>query len=403
MRPLPDDSSQSVNRIMVHNVYMMSARKVANKKDIKEGGVLRVEPEGKPIVLAMVEGKIYAMDATCTHQGGPLNEGKLEGYNLTCPWHYAIFDVRSGKVSDKTVWATNLNSYPVQVDEGTGDISIDLRPEQARKEEETVQSQQQDRQEVEASQKEYYEEEERKTEDKLYLELLSKDRLQGTDIMTFKLGREHLDYAAGQFAFFKLDGVLGDPKGPVRHFSISSSPTEQEIIFISTRIRETPYKQKLASLENGTKILAWGPQGEFVLHGDYSKPAVFLSGGIGVTPFRSMIKYATDKQLPLKIVMFDSNRDEQNILYKDEFDSWSAKNKNLQVVYTVTDDSKGWTGEKGRIDKAMITRHLDKGELDSSIFYICGPPGMIQAMHDLLKNELQVPDNRVKVEEFTGY
>jgi ferredoxin-NADP reductase/nitrite reductase/ring-hydroxylating ferredoxin subunit len=384
---------------------MMSAgRKVANKKDIKEGGLLRVEPEGKPIVLAMVEGRIYAMDVTCTHQGGPLDEGKLEGHNLTCPWHYAVFDVRSGKVSDKTVWATNLNSYPVQFDESTGDISIDLRTDKTRKEEETVQSPQDRQQAFDASQKKFYEEEERKTKDKLFLKLLSKEKLQGTDIMTFRFSREGIDYTAGQYAYFKLDGVENDSKGAIRHFSIASSPTEQDYVMISTRIRETPYKQKLASLKEGTKITGWGPEGEFVLHDDYSKPAVFLSGGIGVTPFRSMIKYATDRQLPLKIVMFDSNRNEQNILYKDEFDSWSAKNKNLQVVYTITDeDSRGWTGEKGRIDKAMITRHLDKGELDKSIFYVCGPPGMLKAMQDLLKNELQVPDSRVRVEEFTGY
>lgn len=383
---------------------MMSAgRKVANKKDIKEGGLLRVEPEGKPIVLAMVEGRIYAMDATCTHQGGPLDEGKLEGHNLTCPWHYAVFDVRSGKVSDKTVWATNLNSYPVQVDESTGDISIELRTDKTH-EEETVQSPQDRQQAFDASQKKFYEEEERKTKDKLFLELLSKDKLQGTDIMTFRFSREGIDYTAGQYAYFKLDGVENDSKGAIRHFSIASSPTEQGYVMISTRIRETPYKQRLASLKEGTKITGWGAEGEFVLHDDYSKPAVFLSGGIGVTPFRSMIKYATDRQLPLKIVMFDSNRNEQNILYKDEFDDWSAKNKNLQVVYTITDeDSRGWTGEKGRIDKAMITRHLDKDELDKSIFYVCGPPGMLKAMQDLLKNELQVPDNRVKVEEFTGY
>jgi len=102
------------------------SRKVANKKGLKEGGLLRVELGGRPIVLAMVMGKIYAMDAICTHQGGPLDEGILEEYNLTCPWHNAVFDVRSGNVSNKTTWATNVNSYPVQVDPTTGDISIEL-------------------------------------------------------------------------------------------------------------------------------------------------------------------------------------------------------------------------------------------------------------------------------------
>jgi ferredoxin-NADP reductase len=75
--------------------------------------------------------------------------------------------------------------------------------------------------------------------------------------------------------------------------------------------------------------------GEFVLHEDYSKAAVFLSGGIGITPFRSMIKYATDKQLPVKIIMLDANRNEENILYKQEFDSWQNLNKNLKIVYAL--------------------------------------------------------------------
>ncbi|HEV8386331.1 MAG TPA: Rieske 2Fe-2S domain-containing protein [Nitrososphaera sp.] len=102
------------------------SRKAGNKKDLKEGDLKRVELGGRPIVLAMVMGKIYAMDATCTHQGGPLDEGILEEYNLTCPWHNAVFDVRNGNVSEKTSWATNVNSYPVQVDPATGDISIEL-------------------------------------------------------------------------------------------------------------------------------------------------------------------------------------------------------------------------------------------------------------------------------------
>ena len=102
--------------------------KVANKKDLKEGGLLRIEHGGRPIVLAMVKGKIYAMDATCTHQGGPLDEGQLEDYNLTCPWHNAVFDVRNGKVSDKTAWATNVDSFPVHVDQASGDISLELKP-----------------------------------------------------------------------------------------------------------------------------------------------------------------------------------------------------------------------------------------------------------------------------------
>ena len=97
-------------------------QRAADKKDIKEGGLLGVELEGNKVSLAMIDGQVFAIDAVCSHKGAPLEEGKLEGFNLTCPWHYAVFDVRNGKVSDRTVWAKNQTSYPVKVDEGTGDI-----------------------------------------------------------------------------------------------------------------------------------------------------------------------------------------------------------------------------------------------------------------------------------------
>jgi ferredoxin-NADP reductase len=202
--------------------------------------------------------------------------------------------------------------------------------------------------------------------------------------------------------------VYNDPKGPIRHFTIASSPTEN-FIMISTRIRDTLYKKRLASLEEEAKVKVRRPEGKFVLHEDYSKPVVFLSGGIGVTPFRSMIKNATDRQLPVKIVMFDSNRNEQNILYKNEFDEWVNTNQNLKIIYTITGDEPSslsaneWKVEHGRIDKSMLAKYLTKKELDNSIYYTCGPPGMINVVQTLLQKDLQIPKDRIKIEEFTGY
>ena len=99
-------------------------QRVASKTDLQEGNLLKVEVRGKDMVLSMVDGKIFAIENECTHQGGPLNEGELKGYGLKCPWHYAVFDVRDGKVSDSTVWASNLISYPVKIDEANGDILV---------------------------------------------------------------------------------------------------------------------------------------------------------------------------------------------------------------------------------------------------------------------------------------
>ena len=130
-----------------------------------------------------------------------------------------------------------------------------------------------------------------------------------------------------------------------------------------------------------------------------------------------MIKYATDKQLPIKIAMFDSNRNQENTLFKKEFDEYVKINRNLKIVYTITEEEKHgaedtisssptiqqWTGERGRIDKDMLTRDLTDDEIKNSIFYTCGPPSMIKAMQDIIQNDLKIPKDRIKVEEFTGY
>lgn len=123
------------------------------------------------------------------------------------------------------------------------------------------------------------------------------------------------------------------------------------------------------------------------------------------------VKFATDKQLPLKITMFDSNRNLANILYKDEFDSWTKLNENLKMIYTTSEEeaenlssvTRERKNEKGMIDKAMLMRHLSKDDLDDSVFYICGPPAMLNAMKTLLSEEIGVSADRIRTEEFSGY
>jgi glycine betaine catabolism B len=360
--------------------------KVADTKDIQPSQMKEVEVNGQNICLVNVAGKYFAIGNICTHEGGPLADGALEGYEVECPWHNSKFDVRTGEVTSPPANEPEP-AYEVKVD--GNNILI-------------------------------------KTQGKgkfpqIELTLLEKDKIEGTDVMSFKFSKHNeqggeedkttpLNYTAGQFGFFDIGGVYNDPKGPLRHFTISSSPTENFIMF-STRIRDSPYKKRLSTLEEGSRIRIRGPEGQFVLHEDYSKPAVFLSGGIGVTPFRSMIKYATDKQLQLKIVMFDSNRNRENILFQKEFDDWANRNKNLKIIYTISDDEQqqsastanDWKGEYGRIDKAMILKYLDTNMLNNSIFYICGPPSMLKAMQSLLQDNLEIPKERIKVEEFIGY
>ena len=364
--------------------------KVANTKDIQPSQMKEVEVNGQNICVVNIEGKYYAIGSICTHEGGPLADGTLEGYEVECPWHNSKFDVRTGEVTSPPA-SEPEPAYEVKVDDNN---NILIKRQGIRK-----------------------------SPPQIELSLLEKVKIESTDVTSFKFSKQNdqvgegeedkitpLNHTAGQFAFFDIGGVYNDPKGPIRHFTISSSPTENFIMF-STRIRDSPYKKRLSILEKGAKVKVRGPEGEFVLHQDYSKPAVFLSGGIGVTPFRSMLRYATDQQLPLKITMFDSNRNRDSILFKKEFDEWANKNKNLKIIYTISDDEQqqssstanDWKGEHGRIDKAMILKYLDTNVLNNSIFYICGPPSMLKAMQSLLQDNLEIPRERIKVEEFTGY
>ena len=368
------------------------------KTDLQEGKLLRTDIDGKSIVIGMANGKLYAMDSVCSHEGGPLEDGSLEAYNLTCPWHQGIFDIRNAKASPETSWVTDLKSYPVVVNEKSGEISIETAPN--------------DDIDFEDNNKSVPNKREKLDEEivpskplKLQLKLLEKIPIKGTDVMSFKFSRidddNRLNYRAGQYAIVDL-GTKEDPKGPLRSFTMASSPTEN-VILITTRIRDSPFKKKLAALNIESTVTITSPLGQFILPDDHSKPLVFLSGGIGVTPFRSMIKYATDTELPLKIIMFDANRNQDNILFKDEFDEWAKLNENVKIVYTLDIAQDDWKGEQGYINKAMIVKYWDADKLDKSIFYICGPPGMLKAMQKLLQDDLSIPQQRIRTEEFIGY
>ena len=372
--------------------------KVANTNEIKPLKMKEVDVDGQKILIANVNGQYYALGSICTHEGGPLADGTLQDYEVECPWHGSKFDIRTG----------NVTNPPADEPEPLYEIKVDGSQILIKRKQDV------------------------KKTPEIELTFLENIKVDGTDVMSFKFNKENrkedgnvdrdsqilssLDYKAGQFAFFDIGGVYNDPKGPIRHFTISSSPTE-DFIMLSTRIRDSPYKKRLASLEKGTKVKVRGPEGQFVLpkETDYSNTIIFLSGGIGVTPFRSMIKYATDKQLPLKIIMFDSNKNKDNVLFKKEFDEWTNTNKNIKIVYTITEEDNPneqsssptsmniWKGEYGRINKEMISKYIDDSILKDSIFYICGPPGMLKAMKSLIQEELEIPKERIITEEFTGY
>jgi len=108
------------------NIIMSKFKLPLKRTDLKEGELVKAEVGDKSIVLGMVKGTIYAMDSVCSHQGGPLEEGWLDDYDLTCPWHQGIFDIRTAKASPKTNWVTDLNSYSVVIDEKSEEIFVEI-------------------------------------------------------------------------------------------------------------------------------------------------------------------------------------------------------------------------------------------------------------------------------------
>jgi len=232
---------------------------------------------------------------------------------------------------------------------------------------------------------------------------LKEIKQESVDVKSFKfdLAGINFDFKPGQYIIMKLDVV--DERNGVRMFSLSSSPTETGYIMISTKMTGSNFKKKLESLKVGEKVDIRGPFGRFLLQEDYSKQAIMLAGGIGITPFRNMIKFATDKKLNLKIILLYSNKLPEEMSFKKEFDEWQKINPNLKVVYTITRPEESrmqWKGIAGRIDATMIKNNVKY--MGNCIFYVCGPPAMVDAMVTTLKN-MDVSDNNIKIERFTGY
>jgi ferredoxin-NADP reductase len=214
-------------------------------------------------------------------------------------------------------------------------------------------------------------------------------------------------YLPGQYFYFTLAKLaFPDPRGSTRHFTISSSPTEGILLRLTTRIREqSGYKKTLDSLEIGEVIEGEGPNGTFVLDESEKGPHVLLAGGIGITPFRSMIKYNLDKNLGTKITLLYSCSIPEEIVFRKELEGYNDLTQNLKLYLTVSQPQNaksGWTGLTGRIDEAMIKKIVPDYSTLNPTFWVCGPPPMVEAMEQVL-GRLNISSGKVRSEKFTGY
>jgi ferredoxin-NADP reductase len=209
-------------------------------------------------------------------------------------------------------------------------------------------------------------------------------------------------YRAGQFVDITLlDPPETDAEGDTRGFSISSAPSE-DVIMITTRLRDTAFKRVLQSMPLGTPVKIEGPFGNLRLH-SADRPAVVLTGGIGITPFRSiLIETIRSGGLPYPVVVFYANRRPQDAAFLDELRELAGQDDNLTFVPTMSGLEPGepWDGERGHIDPLMVTRHL--AGVRHAIYYLTGPPGMVKGLRTMLVDS-GVDEDDIRTEEFTGY
>ena len=224
------------------------------------------------------------------------------------------------------------------------------------------------------------------------------------------------DFKAGQ----SIDLTLTNPpktdtKGNTRPFSLASAPSEPNLM-ITTRMRESAFKNNLKQMAIGTEVQIEGPFGSMTLHSNSNNPAVILAGGIGITPFRSIVLQATYEKLPHKILLFYSNRRPQDAAFLEELEKLQAINNHYHLVATMTQFPE-WPGpignipdlqagisngasEKDYINKEMIKKYVHDTSLP--IYYIAGPVKMVKALYDLLIKIGADPDS-IRFEEFSGY
>src|SRR5215216_2277993 len=211
---------------------------------------------------------------------------------------------------------------------------------------------------------------------------------------------EYPDYRPGAYFWVELpDRGHSDEKGLRRHISLATSPTERGVVGLATRLRDSAFKQTLAELEVGDEVQVEEPKGSFLLPEDTDADYVFVAGGIGITVFRSMLRFVADEGLPYRITLVHSNRDRESTAFYDELRGLEAANPNLEIVYTMTQDP-GWEGETRRIDADMLRDHL--GDLDTHTYLIAGPPGMVEGVTGTLE-EAGIPEDQIRSQGFSGY
>lgn len=212
---------------------------------------------------------------------------------------------------------------------------------------------------------------------------------------------EPFEFKPGQYCFVTLKNPpYQDARGNKRHFSIVNSPNEKGIITITTRLRDSGFKKSLKELPVGTEVELGPIAGIFTLPHDTKTPLVFIAGGIGITPFMSMLRYIQEEKLAYKIILVCSNRDRGSTPFLDELQKLSQILPNFKLILTMTDDP-SFSGEKRMVDVQFIRDYFGHN-LNGYAYFVVGPPPMVEAVQKALEEAGVAPEN-IKIENFTGY
>lgn len=211
---------------------------------------------------------------------------------------------------------------------------------------------------------------------------------------------ENFTFKSGQYIFVTLPKLLyPDERGPKRQFSINNDPSVKNQIIITTRLSESGFKKTLNELPLGSEAELGPIAGIFTLPEDTKKPLVLIAGGIGITPFMSMLRYIEKERLPYRIILIYSNRNQASTAFLEELQRLSQSIPNFKLILTMTDDD-NWVGEKRKVDSTFIKGYFP--DVNAQSYFVVGPPGMVDAVQRSLL-EAGVDITNIKIENFTGY
>ncbi|MCE5203917.1 MAG: FAD-dependent oxidoreductase [Actinomycetia bacterium] len=202
-------------------------------------------------------------------------------------------------------------------------------------------------------------------------------------------------FRAGQFFTLTLSTHEGVQ---TKHFSHANAPQDPGIE-LTTRLTGSAFKEALQALHPGEEVTISGPGGRLVLP-DRSRPTAFLTGGVGITPARSIIRDLVLSGEPTKMALFYANRTEDSVPYAEEFRGLAQSREGFILVEVIEEPARGWSSETGRIDAALIHRHIERPE--AFYWVVSGPPRMVDAMRTVVSG-LRLAQGSVAFESFSGY